>query len=39
MNETLIVKDYINEILEFKSISIWILYKMFLGILVSVIFV
>jgi hypothetical protein len=26
-DKTLIVKDYTNEILEFKTISIWIIYK------------
>jgi hypothetical protein len=39
VNETLVVKDYINEISKFKSISIWILYKKILGILASAIFV
>jgi hypothetical protein len=27
MIETLIIKDHTNEILEFKTISIWIIYK------------
>jgi len=35
--ETLIVKDYINEILNFKIISIWIIYTNLLVIFVNVI--
>jgi hypothetical protein len=31
MNETIVVKYYINEILEFKTISILILHKNMLG--------
>ncbi len=31
MSEIVIVKDYTNEILEFKTISIWIIYKNMLG--------
>jgi len=27
MNETIVVKNYTIEILEFKTISIWIIYK------------
>ncbi len=38
MAETLIIKDYTNEILEFKTISICIIYKNFLMTLVSVIY-
>jgi hypothetical protein len=37
-NEIFVVKDYINEILEFKTISIWINYKNLLMIIVSVAF-
>jgi hypothetical protein len=36
-DKTLIVKDYTNEILEFKTISIWIIYKKMLITLVNVI--
>jgi hypothetical protein len=38
MIKTLVVKGYINEILEFKTISIKIIYKNLLVILVSVVF-
>jgi hypothetical protein len=37
MNETLVVNDYTNEILEFKTISIWIIYKDLPGTLGNVI--
>ncbi len=33
MSETIVVKDYTNEILEFKTISIWIIYKNMLRLL------
>jgi hypothetical protein len=35
--ETLVVKDYSNEIFNFKIISIWIIYKNLLVIFVNVI--
>jgi hypothetical protein len=35
MNEIVVVKDYTNEILEFKIISIWIVYTNMLRTLVS----
>jgi len=35
--ETLIIKYYTNEILEFKTISIWIIYKNLLMILVTIV--
>jgi hypothetical protein len=35
--ETLIVKDYVSEILNFKIISIWIIYKNLLVTFVNVI--
>jgi hypothetical protein len=31
MNEIIVVKIYINEILEFRTISIWIICKIMLG--------
>jgi hypothetical protein len=31
MNKIVVVKDYTNEILEFYTISIWIIYKNMLG--------
>jgi hypothetical protein len=30
-NEIVVVKDYTNEILEFKTMSIWIIYENMLG--------
>ncbi len=39
MVETLVVKDYINEVLKFKTISIWIIYRNLLVALMNVIFV
>jgi hypothetical protein len=36
--KNLIVKDYTNEILKFKTISIWIIYKNLLVILVNDVF-
>ncbi len=39
MTETLVVKDYIDEILNFETISIWIINKNLLVTLVNVIFV
>jgi hypothetical protein len=33
MNKIVVVKDYIYEILKFKTISVWIIYKNMLGIL------
>jgi hypothetical protein len=38
MIETLIVKNYTNEILDIKTISIWIIYKNLLVTLMSVTF-
>jgi len=38
MIKTLIVKNYTNEILKLKTISIWIIYKNLLVIFVSAIF-
>jgi hypothetical protein len=35
MTKALVIKDYINEILEFKTISIWIIYKNLFVIFVS----
>jgi hypothetical protein len=35
MSEIVIVKDYTNEILKFKTIPIWIIYKNMLGTLGS----
>jgi hypothetical protein len=31
MNQIIVVKNYINEILEFKTIFIWIICKIMLG--------
>jgi hypothetical protein len=39
VTETLVVKDYIDEILNFETISIWIINKNLLVTLVNVIFV
>ncbi len=38
MIKTLIVKDYTNEILEFETIFIWIIYKNLLVTFMSVVF-
>jgi hypothetical protein len=35
MSEHVVVQDYTNEILDFKTISIWIIYKNMLGTLES----
>jgi hypothetical protein len=39
MSETIIIKDYINEILEFKTISVWIIYTNMLKTIVNSTFV
>jgi hypothetical protein len=38
MTEIVVVKDYTNEILEFETISIWIICKNMIGILGSPLF-